>query len=92
MKVLHVDVCTCAECVMNGCMDIVDAIESLKKLKSDVKIKTQIIVSTKPCVGDALHYDKSPIVSVGKKIIEHANAQTVMSQIMELTSKDVKRS
>lgn len=91
MKELNVEVCACTQCVMNGCMDLIESIESLTKLKTQLKIKAQINVTTSPSIGDCKHTDTSPVVCINGTVIEHANSQTVMSQIIALTTKHKQR-
>ncbi len=90
MKRADVEVCVCTECMLNGSMDIIESIESLGKLKSQLKLNTQIQVETSKCIGDAKHGDKSPVVSVNGKIFEKATSENIMSYIISLNSKGVK--
>ena len=87
MKKLTVTVCVCTECVMNGA---IESIESLNKLKVQLRLNTQIDVQTSKCIGEPKHGDKSPMVEINGEYIENANAETVMAKIIALTSKDVK--
>lgn len=82
MQKLTVQVCVCPECVMNGAMDIMEAIESLKKLK--VQLSLNASVNIVPCanLGGEHHGSKSPIVVVNNETIENANAETVMSKVL----------
>ena len=73
MEDLKVAVCVCTECVMKGAMDIIESIER------------GIYIETVKCIGEAKHGMKSPIVSVGNVVIEKANTETVMAQILEMT-------
>ncbi len=90
MKKLTVTVCVCTECVMNGAIDLIESIESLNKLKVQLRLNTQIDVQTSKCIGEPKHGDKSPMVEINGEYIENANAETVMAKIIALTSKDVK--
>ncbi len=36
MKKVNLEVCVCTECVMMGAMEIIDAIEGLKSLETDM--------------------------------------------------------
>ena len=90
MKRADVEVCVCTECMLNGSMDIIESIESLGKLKSQLKLNTQIQVETSKCIGEAKHGNKSPVVSVNGKIFEKATSENIMSYIISLNSKGVK--
>ena len=55
MKTIKVDVCVCTECVMNGAMDIMQAIEDMKNLNqeeennyADVKVE----INPVKCLGE----------------------------------------
>lgn len=84
MKRADVEVCVCTECIMNGSMDIIESIESLRKLRSEIKFNTQINIETSKCIGEAKHGDKSPVVSINGKIFENATSENVMSYIISL--------
>lgn len=90
MKRADVQVCVCSECMLNGSMDIIESIESLGKLKSQLKLNVQINVDTAKCIGEPKHGDKSPVVSINGEIFEHATSENIMSYIISLSSKDVK--
>lgn len=90
MKNLKIDVCVCNKCVMNGAMDIIDAVESLKKLKVQLRLNTSIQVATVTGLGGGKHSDTAPVVSINGETIENAHCETVMSRIISLTQKDVK--
>ena len=90
MKRLIVEVCVCPECVMMGAMDIIEAIVSLKKLKTQLRLNTQVQVITKSCIGDPKHGSDSPVVVINGDRLVCANSQTVMEKIISLKAKDVK--
>ena len=90
MRRADVEVCVCSECMLNGSMDIIESIESLSKLKSQLKLNSQINVETSKCIGEAKHGEKSPVVSINGNIFEHATSENIMSYIISLSSKDVK--
>ena len=85
MEDLKVAVCVCIECVMKGAMDIIESIESLNDVKDVLELSRGIYIETVKCIGEAKHGMKSPIVSVGNVVIEKANTETVMAQILEMT-------
>ena len=88
MKKLIVEVCVCTECVMKSAMDIIDSIESLKKLKVQLRFDTQIEVKMCKCLGDAKHGDLSPMVRINNEVLERANSETVMARVIGLVSRE----
>ena len=89
MKKLIVEVCVCTQCVMNGAMDIIESIESLQKLKVQLRLNAQIQVEMNKCLGNCKHSDIAPVVAINGVMVEHANCETIMSKIVAITSKDV---
>ena len=82
MKKMTVEVCVCAECVMNGAMDIIEAIEGLQELKTQLRFNAQISVESVSCIGEPQHAGKGPYVRVNGDILEKANSETVMSRVI----------
>lgn len=89
MKKLVVEVCVCTECVMKGAMEIIESIESLKKLKVQLRFNTQIQIAMNKCLGDTKHGAQSPLVKINGDIMERANSETVMAKIISMAQKDV---
>lgn len=81
----------CTECLMNGAMEIIESVESLGQLRSQLRLKAQIQIETAKCLGEPKHGEKSPLVAINGKLFEKASSETVMSHIISLSSKDVKR-
>lgn len=90
MKKLIVEVCVCTECVMKGAMDIVESIESLKKLKVQLRFNTQIQIEMRKCLGEAKHGMDSPLVRINGDLLQKASSETVMAKIIGLASQDIK--
>lgn len=88
MKRLEVKVCVCAQCVMNGAMDIVESVESLKMLKNQLRFNASIKVSANECLCDKSHEDMSPLVIINGERMEKATSETVMSKIISIVSKE----
>lgn len=86
MKRLDVRVCVCTECIMNGAMDIVESIEGLQKLKSQLRFNATInaIANERICTAD--NRDVSPLVVVNGEQIEKATSETVTAKIITLVS------
>ena len=90
MKKLNVEVCVCTECVMKGAMDLIESIESLKKLKVQLRFNTQIQIEMNKCLGEAKHGLQSPLVKINDELVEKADSETVMAKIIALASQDIK--
>ncbi len=90
MKKIIVEVCSCSKCVMMGSMDIISSIESLKKLKSQLRLHAQIEIVECKCIGPCRDRDCSPVVRINGKELTNATSEVVMSNIIALTAKDVK--
>lgn len=88
MKRLNVEICVCTKCVMNGSMDIIESVEGLKKLKTQLRLNSQInIVTGRFCEK----VDECPLVCVNGERMEKASSEAVMAKVISFTSKDVKR-
>ncbi|MCI8407255.1 MAG: hypothetical protein HFE43_09755 [Oscillospiraceae bacterium] len=87
MKRLEVRVCVCTQCVMNGAMDIVEAVESLQKLKNQLRFNASVKVSANEriCDKDA-DASVSPLVIVNGERLEGATCDQVMSRIISSVS------
>lgn len=80
MKKLEIEVCVCAQCVMNGAMDIIEAIEGLNKLKTQLRFNSQIDIKTSTSLGNGKHKECSPVVTINGVLFERVNSETVMSK------------
>ena len=87
MKRLHVQVCACNKCIMMGAMEIMDSIESLKKLKVQLRLQTQIDVAMDKKICGCLSDDASPVVVINEEVIERATPEIVMEKIVKLTQR-----
>ena len=88
MKKLNVKVCVCTQCVMNGAMEIVESIESLQELKTQLRFGTAIDVDAHKCLCDGKSADVSPLVIINGERLEKATSEAVMSKIISLISKE----
>ncbi len=93
MKKIQVDVCVCTACVMNGSVNIIESIESLRDLRDQLndgleaqlaKRSGEIEVTTNKCLGGEPHPGKSPMVSINGEVFAKADSESVMSHIIEL--------
>lgn len=84
MKRLDVKVCVCTQCVMSGAMDIVESIESLQKLKTQLRFNSaiNIIADKRICEKDSV--DISPLVVINDEKVEKATSETVTAKIISL--------
>lgn len=82
MKKITVEVCACTQCVLNGAMHIIESIESLKKLKVQLRMNAQISIVPTPSLVEGKHSDISPVVRINGEIIEKASSETVMAKII----------
>ncbi|MEG0691794.1 MAG: hypothetical protein RR444_01805 [Oscillospiraceae bacterium] len=88
MKSLEVKVCVCTHCVMNGAMDIVESIESLQKLKTQLRFNTAVKVLANECLCDKMeHGDCSPLVYVNGEVLANATSETVTAKIISIIAK-----
>lgn len=90
MKKVQVEVCVCTACVMNGSVDIMDSVESLRDLRQQmndgiepVQPRGEIEVTTSKCLGDKPHQEDSPMVAINGKVFPKADAESVMSYIVD---------
>ena len=84
MKKLNLEVCVCTECVMMGSMEIIDSIEGLKSLDTDLYEDLDISVSTSVC-APKVHGD-APVVKLNGERIAKANSAVVMARISEIAN------
>ncbi len=87
MKRLEVRVCACTQCIMNGAMDIVESIESLQKLKNQLRFDATIKVIANECLCDKAGHDVSPLVIINSERIEKATSDIVTAKIISMISK-----
>ena len=87
MKRLQVEICACNKCIMMGAMEIMENIESLKKLKTQLRLQTQIDVSMDKKLCGELNDDAAPVVLINGEVIEHATPETVMEKVVQLTQR-----
>ena len=88
MKSLEVKVCVCTHCVMKGAMDIVESIESLQKLKTQLRFNTAVKVRANECLCEkAGHGEYSPLVHVKGESLTNATSETVTAKIISIIAK-----
>ena len=93
-KVLDVKVCVCNECVMNGAMDIMESLEKMDEVAEEIKesfdVEIRLNVISDKCIGGSKHGALSPRVSLAGKVLDNADSQTVMEEIIASMSKELK--
>ena len=87
MKRLQVQVCACNKCIMMGAMDIMENIESLKKLKVQLRLQTQIELTMDKKICGELSEDVAPVVKINDEVIVRATPEIVMEKIVKLTQR-----
>lgn len=89
MKKVEVKVCVCTACVMNGSVEIMESVESLRHLREQmedgdmIQGKHELIVTTDKCLGEGPHEADSPMVEVNGKVFTKADSESVMSYIID---------
>lgn len=86
MKKVNLEVCVCTECVMMGAMEIIDAIESLKSLETDLYKDLDIEVKTASSVCAPKKPHASPVVKINGERYEKSNSATIMAKISEMAN------
>lgn len=86
MKTILVEVCVCTQCVTHGAMHILEAVESLKQFKYQLRHNAKVVTQTKILANDKhRHTDTAPVVIIdGDIVIEHATSEGVMEKIVQL--------
>lgn len=89
MKRIEVKVCMCTHCIMNGAMDIVESVESLQKLKTQLRFGASVKVNAKEslCEGEKKGI-VSPLVYINEERVEKATSEMVMSKVIALSAKE----
>lgn len=82
MKKISLEVCVCTECVMMGSMEIIDAIEGLKSLETDLYQDLDIDVTTSSSVCAPKVSGAAPVVKIKGERMEKASSAAVMARIL----------
>ncbi len=67
---------------MMGSMDIIESIDGLKSLKSQLRLQKQIEIVPVKCMGYCKNGACAPVVKVDDEVIQNATSETVMSYII----------
>ena len=86
MKKVNLEVCVCTECVMMGSMEIIDAIDGLGSLETDMYKELDISVKTSNSVCAPKKPHVSPVVKINGERFEKANSAIIMAKISELAN------
>lgn len=90
MRSIEVKVCVCTHCVMNGAMDIIDSIESLQKLKSQLRFNASVKIIANECLCEKDgHGARSPLVCINGEFLEKASSENIAAKIIALISRNV---
>ncbi|WP_324824435.1 hypothetical protein [Sinanaerobacter sp. ZZT-01] len=87
---IKVEICVCTECVMRGAMDLVESVESLKKLKRYFGFEGNINVEMSKCLGHKEDGHHSLVAAINGKVMENADSESVMEKVIGMIKKDVK--
>lgn len=87
MKRITVKVCACTHCILNGAMDIVESIESLRLLRNQIRLNAKIEIIANECLCDHKSGDKSPIVILDGELIKKATSEIVTEKIISSITK-----
>lgn len=87
MKRFEVRVCACAQCVMNGAMDIVESIESLQELKNQLRFNATIKVSADEVLCEKSSGESSPLVTCNGEVFEKCTSEMITAKILKNISK-----
>lgn len=82
MNRIEVKVCACAECVMNGAMDIVDTVESLQSLKSLLRLNSKVTVIANERLCPRGDVSGSPRVMINGEVFEKVDSETVAEKVI----------
>ncbi len=85
MKTLQIEICACAECVMNGAMDIM---QSAEELLAELPQGSEATVTPVKCLGESKHGVHAPRVSIDGVLFDSADSQTIMAEIISCFKKD----
>lgn len=82
MKRTIVEVCVCADCVMHGAMDIIEAIEGLQQLKTQLRFNSQVQINNVTPGAGTTHKSIAPVIYLNGAALEKTDSQTVMSKVI----------
>lgn len=81
-----VKICVCAKCVLNGSLQLIEAVESLQGLKDSLSMNKEIEIVTNNFCSPDIHPNISPVVYINETLIEDSKSENVMSKIIESSS------
>jgi NADH:ubiquinone oxidoreductase subunit E len=91
VKRVKVQICACNKCIMMGAMDIMENIESLKKLKNQLRMQqrtqAQVDLTMDKKICGELGDDVAPVVMINDEVITKASPEIVMEKILKLTQR-----
>ena len=74
MKKIQVKVCVCTACVMNGSVEIMESVESLRDLREQMEEgytaeEHEVLeIATDKCLGGLPHQEDAPVIAVDDKV------------------------
>ena len=82
MGKIVVEVCAGTHCTMMGSMDIIDAVHSLEEIRQGMENACEVVVTAVPCMNLCKKSVHGPFVRVDNQLIEQAESEAVMADIM----------
>ena len=88
MKKIKIEVCVCTACVMNGSVNIMESVESLRDLREQMEDgfstepKSWIEIVTDKCLGGKSHEQDAPMVAINGEVFPKADAESVMARVI----------
>ena len=89
MKKIQVKVCVCTACVMNGSVEIMESVESLRDLREQMEEgytaeEHEVLeIATDKCLGGLPHQEDAPVIAVDAPAPRPAAAAPAMAFIVE---------
>ena len=89
MKKVKVEICVCTSCVINGSVEIMESVESLKHLREQMEDgyaaspSGEIEITTSTCLSGKPHGEHSPMVKVNGQLLQKTDSESVMSTIID---------
>jgi len=86
MPAILVEVCAGTQCTIMGAMDIINAVESLCELNSELG-PGLIEVRPIPCNRECHEGVDAPVVFINGEILRHTDSESVMERIIAISAR-----
>ena len=84
---VEVEICVCANCVLCGAMDLVEAVEVLGSLRGRLHYRARVETKLSPHLGQGSHRYGAPYAKVNGKMLENTVCENLMAAILEEAEK-----